>query len=387
MEKVPLTIIGGGVVGLAIAYELIRDGYKDVVLLEKNPGFGREQTERSAGVIHCAIFEKGDTLRGRLNIEGFSRMYEYCRKNDVPHKRAGKLVVAADMHEESILEDLLVEAGKNSLDARLISKDEIKKLEPCIEANSAIYCPDSGIIDSAALVSSLYAQISRYHNEPGLIMRNSQVMAIEPKGSSFRIDVSQPNSLEKYWSLETEVLINSAGLRSVDIARMAEPGITYEPYYLKGDFSKFRSREGLEVGMNVYRAPKIRKVNGHDSFLEYGIHITPQVERDGFGGHVLADEILVGPRFVETDDIHDHSSEGYSARPFYDSIKGMLPGISEGKLYLAHTGILGLLSRESDFVIEKSRSNPGLVNLLGMESPALTSSLAIGRYVRNMIKA
>jgi len=155
--KVSIAIIGGGALGLSVAYNLLCSGFKDVLLLEKNMAFGREQSGSNSGVIHSGFLYDPGSLMARLCVEGAEMLYEFLKKNSVPYRRTGKLMVATNEKEERALEIYFKRAKENGLkNVEIISGSQCKKLEPCLEANSALTVPQSGVFDPSAYITRLH---------------------------------------------------------------------------------------------------------------------------------------------------------------------------------------------------------------------------------------
>jgi L-2-hydroxyglutarate oxidase LhgO len=166
---------------------------------------------------------------------------------------------------------------------------------------------------------------------------------------------------------------------------MLSPELPYEKQYLRGEYFQFNRRDDLFINANVYPVPiqVVLPDGGH--FLDLGAHLTPKVGPDERGNTAVAKEVLIGPIFTEVEDPQNTRSS-IDRSVFYDSVKPFLPSLSEADLYRGHTGILGLIKDQTDFMMMKDESHPKCIHLLGMESPALTASLAIGRHVANLIE-
>lgn len=384
-DKVPVAIIGGGVLGLAVAYTLLDRGQPEIVLLEKNDGFGLEQSGSNSGVIHAGFLYETGTRMAELCVEGGRLLYEFCRVHAVPFKQTGKLMVATNEDQEKALEKYLAQAVNNGLqDVTIISGKETKKLEPCLNVRSALHVPQSGVFDASFFLSTLYKKAAAIHGTPDLLMKACNVVGIEPRKDYFRLYVEQSRGDTPKWQLDCEILINAAGLYSWDIAKAISPCLPYEKQYLRGEYYQFNRRPDLFVNMNVYPVPVLVVLPDGGHFLDLGAHLTPKVGPDGRGRLSVAKEVLVGPIFIEVYNPQDYRSTKNRCE-FYQSVKTFLPALKEDNLYRGHTGILGLIKDQTDFVIIKDDAYPNCIHLLGMESPALTASLAIGRDVADMI--
>lgn len=380
-----IAIIGGGVLGLAVAYTLLNRGFKDIVLLEKNDGFGLEQSGSNSGVIHAGFLYETGTLMAKLCVEGMELLYAFCEKNGIPHKQTGKLMVAINEEQEKELQKYVKLAENNGLqNVNIISGKEVKKLEPCLEVKSALYIPQSGIFDPSNYVSTLYKKAAAMHDTPDMLMKSCEVVRIEPKQDRFTLQVEQSRADKQNWQFDCEILINAAGLNSWDIAKMISPHLPYEKQYLRGEYYQFNRGDNLFIDMNVYPVPILVVLPDGGHFLDLGAHLTPKVGPDERGNTAVAKEILIGPIFTEVHNPEDYRST-IDQSLFYQSVGPFLPSLKEEDLYKGHTGIIGLIKDQTDFIILRDESYPNCIHLLGMESPALTASLAIGKFVANTI--
>jgi L-2-hydroxyglutarate oxidase LhgO len=384
-DKIPIAIIGGGALGLSVAYALVQRGFRDIVLLEKNDGFGLEQSGSNSGVMHAGFLYPTGTDMARLCVEGQRLLYRFCRDHGIPHARTGKLMVATNPAQKNELQKYFRLARENGLQGvDLLTPHEAKKLEPCLRTTSALFVPQSGVFDASFYVSTLYNKTAGLHDTPDMLMKNCKVVGIEAKSDGFRLDVEQVRGDTRNWQLACDLLVNAAGLYAWDIAKMISPDLPYEKQYLRGEYFQFNRRDDLFINANVYPVPIMLVLPGGGHFLDLGAHLTPRVGPDERGNCQLAKEILIGPIFTEVRDPQDYrSSIGRSV--FYESVKPLLPSLSESDLYRGHTGIIGLIKDQTDFMIMNDKCHRNCIHLLGMESPALTASLAIGGRVADLI--
>jgi len=216
MEKIEVTIVGAGVIGLAIARELSKLS-KEVFVIEKNSSFGQETSSRNSEVIHAGIYYPKDSLKTRTCIEGRHLLYEFCAGNKIPHKKIGKLIVAIDKNEVRDLRNLFRHGLENGVeDLKLLLKDEIRSLEPNIKAEEAIYSPSTGIIDSHSLMDNLVLRLKGRH---GQIAYNAELIGIDKAKGGFIITVK--DNREGQFKFLSRILINCAGLNSDKVAAMA----------------------------------------------------------------------------------------------------------------------------------------------------------------------
>lgn len=401
-ERVNITIIGAGVIGCSLAYHLSRDNgaIGDIVVIEKNPQVnGENQSSRNSGVIHAGIYypSSAGSLKARLCVEGNRMLYDFCRQHDIPHKNCGKLVVATDEIERQYLEDVYRIALDNMVpDIKMIGKGEIKDLEPNVEGIEAIYVPTSGVIEATSFVNKLF---DLAEDSGVMFLTGNKLTGIKPADGHFEINIQSSSGSEVFY---TEILINAAGLFSDEVARMVDPESRYIMDPVKGESAKFysTSRAGLEMnGHNVYPVPFGYLPDGSKlrvSFPEFqekfkkgevnksvGVHLTPSFDLDS-GKPKPGNTITVGPAYSAPEDREDYSSTrdtGY----YHSMVEPFFPNIKADDLSLHQTGIRAKLKDHYDFVIEKSPRYKNLINLIGIDSPGLTSSLAIAEYTAKLI--
>lgn len=363
MEKIDIAIIGAGVVGLAIAREMSRQTGKTIAVLERNSKFGQEISSRNSEVIHSGIYYPSTLLKTLLCLEGKELLYEFCDTYRIKHRHIGKLVISHDDEDAAGLQALHQQAQMNNVDAIPLAKKEILALEPAVSAENALLVPSTGIIDSHGLMQALYYQ-ARYNNV--VFLFNYPVLDATYDGKGFVI--SSPK--ETVWS---EILINAAGLGSADLAASLGMDIEdcrYRLHLCKGEYFKINRR--LPVNRLIYPIP---------GPVSLGIHLTIDIS----GG------LKLGPSAFYVDQI-DYTVNEFNQEAFYNAASKYLPGLKLNDLSPDYSGIRPKLQgphdeEMKDFVIrEESKSGlPGLINLIGIESPGLTSCLAIARHVRRIL--
>jgi L-2-hydroxyglutarate oxidase LhgO len=368
LSEIDVAIIGAGVIGLAVACE-IAEGEKGVFVFEKNRTFGLETSSKNSEVIHAGIYYPEDSLKAKLCVEGKNLLYKLCAKHNIAYKKSGKIIVAADKNEISWLEELYEQGRKNGVDDLvLLSLTELKKLEPNIEARAGLLSPSSGILDSYALLKFLYSQAREKEAD---FVFDTEVIGIERTGAKYKVQIKDRDGISAFVA---HVVVNCAGLNCDKIAQLA--GIDtakagYKLHYCKGEYFSLDSKYRNVVNRLIYPTPEQA---GH------GIHVTP-----GLDGRVR-----LGPnaRYVEVIDyrIDETQKEG-----FYNSVQRFLPHIELEDLAPEFAGIRPKLQGPEedfrDFVIahEEKAGFPGLINLIGIESPGLTAAPAIARYVGRMV--
>jgi L-2-hydroxyglutarate oxidase LhgO len=366
MDSLNITVIGAGVVGLSLADELSAH-YKRVLLIEKNDGFGQETSSRNSEVIHAGIYYPHGFLKASLCTEGNRLLYDLCRKRNIPHKRTGKLIVAVNDEECERLENIKKHAEGNGVsDLTLLGKKQALTLEPEVSARAAIHSPSTGIIDSHSLMRSFC--INAEMN--GAVMAfHSKVTAIRAKDGMYELETNGGE-----YRFRTRVIINSAGLYSDSIAAMAGIDIDRHGYrlkYCKGNY--FSASPAPKLNHLVYPVPP-------ENTESLGIHATLD----------LGNRVKFGPDSQYTDEIEYSIDEG-RRESFYQSIVNYLPGIKPEYLHPDMCGIRPKLQGPGeayrDFIIKDERDigYPGLINLIGIESPGLTSCVAIARLVKALV--
>jgi L-2-hydroxyglutarate oxidase LhgO len=365
-----ITIIGAGVIGLAIAEEL-SEHYKGVFLVEKHPTFGQETSSRNSEVVHAGIYYTRNSLKAKLCVEGNRLLYEYCLKYDVPHRICGKLIVATDNEEITIIEDIRKTAAVNGVDLLVMEPVQIRELEPEIFALKALFSPTTGIVDSHSLMKRYETNTL---NNGGQIAYGSEVKSIRKITGGYEISVMDPDKSE--YSFSSGLVVNSAGLYADKIAEMA--GMKDENLqimFCKGEYFRINPPKNKLINRLVYPVP-------HHNMEGIGIHVTV----DMGGGVKLGPDV----RYLESN-ICDYRLTPSKQEAFYKSARKFLPFLEINDIAPEMAGIRPKIQKpgepQRDFYIreESSRGYPGFINLIGMESPGLTSSIAIAKYVSSLI--
>ena len=369
-HEADITIIGAGIVGLAIAAEVASED-KNVFVLEKNSSFGLETSSRNSQVIHSGIYYPKNSLKAKACVEGNALLYELCSKQGIPHRRLGKLIVAIDEEETDQLRTLLIRGRGNGVEGlSILSTQDIRRIEPNINAVAALFAPTTGIVDALALMQHF---IAKAKSKGTKIVYKSEVTSIEKKAYGYRVSVYDRNG---GFSFDTKILVNSAGLCSDKVAKIAGIDIDqagYRIHYCKGEYFRMCQHKSKLIKRLVYPVP-LTKASG------LGIHATPDL--DG--------AMLLGPNSKYIDCI-DYSVDISQKEAFYQSAVKFLPFIQCGDLEPEMAGIRPTLQRAGDsfkdFVMrdESDKGLPGFINLVGIESPGLTSSPYIAKYVGNMV--
>ena len=368
LAEVDVAIIGAGVIGLATASE-IAQGKKEVFVFDKNRTFGLETSSRNSEVIHAGIYYPEDSLKARLCVEGKNLLYNLCNKHNITYKECGKIIVATDESEISWLEGLYEQGRKNGVDDLvLLSRTEVKKLEPNVEARAGLLSPSSGIFDSHNLLKFLYNQARGKGAE---FVFGTEVIGIERAGAKYKVQIKDRDGISAFVA---HTIVNCAGLNSDKIAQLAGIDIAksgYRLHYCRGEYFSLDSKYRNLVSRLIYPVPEQA---GH------GIHWR----------QTLDGRVLLGPSADYVGAI-DYSVDETHKQYFYDSAKRFLSLVELEDLAPESAGIRPKLQGPGedfrDFVIahEEKAGFPGLINLIGIESPGLTAALAIARYLGKIV--
>jgi L-2-hydroxyglutarate oxidase LhgO len=367
-----ITIIGAGVVGLAIAERLSAE-HKDVFLIEKHLTFGQETSSRNSEVIHAGIYYTKDSLKSRLCVEGKWLLYDYCKKYNVPYNNCGKLIVATSEEEIAIIEGIRQTAIRNGVDdLLLIGREQIGELEPNIFALKALFSPSTGIIDSHSLMKQFETNAI---NNSCQIVYGSEVTGISKIKGGYKISLL--DSDKNQYEFTSGIVINSSGLTSDKVSEMV--GINDDSLkilFCKGEYFRLNPPKNRLIKRLVYPVP-------HQNMEGIGIHVTI----DMGGGVKLGPDV----KYLESN-IYDYKLTASKQEAFYISAKKFLPFLEFDDLSPEMAGIRPKIQKPGeplrDFYImeETNRGYPGFINLIGMESPGLTSSIAIAKYVNGLIR-
>lgn len=363
-------IIGAGVIGLAIARKL-SEQFDDIVIMERNAAFGQETSSRNSEVIHSGIYYPEGSLKAQLCLHGNELLYAFCDKHDVAYNRCGKLIISQSEDENDYLQKLQQKGRRNGVrNVTMVHREEIREMEPNIHAIRALHVPSTGIVDSHGLMKKLHDLAITQGVQ---IAYQSEVQSIDKIQGGYRIHTRENGSSGFTFSAAT--VINSSGLDSDRIA--ASVGLNsgqYQLHFCKGEYFRVKPPKNKMVSRLIYPTP-------FQNLVGLGIHAT--IELDG--------GLKLGPNAIFLKNNHYN----YKVNPdnldqFYHSGVSYLPFLKREDLVPEMVGIRPKLQRPGgpiqDFVIreEKEAGYPGFYNLVGIESPGLTSSLAIAEYVSNL---
>ena len=366
--EVDVIIIGAGVVGLAIAAELSRAD-KTVFVFEKNRTFGLETSSHNSEVIHAGMYYPENSLKAKLCVNGNSLLYELCDKFNINHKKLGKLIVAADDAETKEVERLYYQGLKNDVSGlQMLAREDIKRLEPNVKAVAALLSPSTGVVDSYNLLRCYYGRAKENAVE---FIFNTAVIGIDRNTGSFNVSIHDSEGIS---SVTANVVINAAGLFSDKVAQLAGIDLEkagYKLHYCKGEYFSLNPKVGCSVHRLVYPVPEQAGV---------GVHVTLSI--DG--------SMRLGPDTKYVDMI-DYAVDESAGEEFYQAVRRYLPSVELDDLVPDFAGVRPKLQGPGegfrDYVIrdETEKGLPGLINLIGIESPGLTASPAIAKYVAEII--
>jgi L-2-hydroxyglutarate oxidase LhgO len=362
-------VIGAGVVGLACAAVLARRGLS-VVVLERHRRTGQETSSRNSGVIHAGLYYPTGSAKARLGVAGRELVYARCAREGLAHRNCGKILVATDDAECAKLETIYKQATINGAgDVRLIDRAEVARLEPAVRAIAGLVSPRTGIVDPHALMDS-YQREAESHD--ATLVLDHAVITLERRGAGWHVRARSGSGEEH--ELHAAWVVNSAGLEASRIAELAGldvDALGYRQRPCKGDYFRLAAKHARIANHLIYPVPV---------HAGLGIHIT--FDLDG--------KVTSGPDTEYIDELRYDVDPAKAAR-FGAALRRYLPGVSDGDLSPDYAGIRPKLQGPGDpfrdFVIEEASAHgaPGLVNLLGIESPGLTASEAIANVVSTLV--
>lgn len=375
-------VVGGGAVGLAIARRLQQhDPSVSTVLIEQHGHVGTETSSRNSEVVHAGIYYPPNSLKTKLCVEGKNMLYDLCNKHDIPYRNCGKWVVAQNNEQASAVQKVHDHAQEIGVPTRFLSKEEQQRREPEVRAEAAaLESPTTGILDSHTYMQFLHGSFEDAGGDTALASKVTRIIPPSATSSDWQIYTSDPQNPEAETEpITAEVLINSAGLYACHINNMILPPDRHmKPFYAKGNYFSY-SASSPKPSVLVYPAP----VAGHGGL---GTHLTLD----------LANRVRFGPDVEWVDSPHNltPTSDPTRFRAALADIKTYLPNIDESAVALDYAGIrpkIGEVGKDTvskgftDFYIKKEEGIEGFINLLGIESPGLTSSLAIAEEVYRLL--
>jgi L-2-hydroxyglutarate oxidase LhgO len=364
MDKVDCVVIGAGVVGLAVARALALRG-REVMVLEAADAIGTGTSSRNSEVIHAGIYYPQGSLKAQLCVEGKGLLYAYCAERGIGHRRCGKLIVATSEPQVAQLQGIRDKAAANGVnDLVLLTREQARAMEPQLECVAALHSPSTGIVDSHGLMLALQGDLE---NAGGLVVLNSPLARAECTPGAIYL------TAEDGTEVEATSVVNAAGLRAQQLAAcFAGLPAQYVPpsHYAKGNYFTLPGRSPFR--RLIYPVPEAAGL---------GVHLTVDM-----GG-----QAKFGPDVQWVDSPEDLVVDPSRGDVFYAEVRKYWPALADGALTPGYAGIRPKIQAPHevarDFMIQGPRDHgvAGLVNLFGIESPGLTSSLAIGDYVSRML--
>lgn len=364
MDTVETVVLGAGVVGLAVARALALAG-REVLVLEAEDAIGTGTSARNSEVIHAGLYYAAGSLKAQLCVRGRELMYAYCAERNVAHSRCGKLVVATDATQLAALHDTIAKARANGVvDLQWLSRAEAQALEPALACEAAVLSPSTGIVDSHGL---MLAMLGDLENAGGILALKSAFRHACITSSAIEIEA------EDGTRLAARQLVNAAGLAAPAVAAAISglnPAHVPRPYYAKGNYFTLSGRAPFQ--RLIYPVPEAAGL---------GVHLTLD----------LGGQAKFGPDVQWVDSPTDLQVDPRRGDAFYAAVRRYWPALPDGALQAGYAGLRPKIHAPHepgrDFVINGPAQHgvPGLVNLFGIESPGLTSSLAIGEYVAALL--
>ena len=364
METVDCAVIGAGVVGLAVARALALAG-REVLVLEACNAIGTQTSSRNSEVIHAGIYYPTGSLKAQLCVRGKALLYAYCAERGIGHSRCGKFIVATAPDQRTKLQTIHDRAIANGVhDLVWLDAAQARAAEPALQCVAALHSPSTGIVDSHSLMLSLLGDIE---NLGGILALNSPLAHAEYAHSAIELVAIDGTRLR------AKSVVNAAGLQALALAaRFAglDPRHVPRAYFAKGNYFTLAGR-----------APFSRLIYPVPEAAGLGVHLTLD----------LGGQARFGPDVQWVDNPDDTAVQPARGDAFYAEVRKYWPALPDGALVPAYAGIRPKISGPDeaarDFCIQgpKDHGVPGLVNLFGIESPGLTSALAIGERVAELL--
>ena len=364
MDQVECVVIGAGVVGLAVARALALAG-REVMVLEAAPAIGTGISSRNREAIHAGIYYAAGSRKARLCVQGKDLLYDYCAKRGIGHRRCGKLLVATAEEQLPQLQGIIDRAALNGVnDLVMLTGAQARALEPQLVCEAAVFSPSTGIVDSHALMLALQGDVE---NAAGMVVLNSPLAHAECSQSAINLIASDGTCLQ------AKFVVNAAGLQAPALAgrfKGLDPRHVPRAYFAKGNYFTLSSRPPFNH--LIYPVPQAAGL---------GVHLTLD----------LGGQAKFGPDVQWVSSPDDLEVDPARGDAFYAEVRKYWPALEDGALIAGYAGIRPKIHAPHeagcDFLIQGPADHgvPGLVNLFGIESPGLTSALAIGAHVANLV--
>ncbi|HRK38229.1 MAG TPA: NAD(P)/FAD-dependent oxidoreductase [Burkholderiaceae bacterium] len=371
MEELDVVVIGAGVVGLAVGRALAQAG-REVVVLEKERTIGSGVSARNSEVIHAGLYYPTGSLKAELCVRGKALLYELCASHGVAVNMCGKLVVATDDAQLHALHALQARAQANGVPIEWLTRTQAQAMEPALACLAALHSPTTGIVDSHGLMLAMQGDLER---AGGCVALDSAVVAGRVQADGIELTVHSPGA--EPTRLLACTVVNAAALHATAVAQAIQglsPRHIPQAHFAKGSYYTLDGH--APFSRLLYPAPQ-------DAWL--GVHLTLDL-----GGQAKFGPDLEWLNVAEPDGI-DYAVDPARAESFYAEVRRYWPDLPDGALVPGYSGvrpkIYGPGQSAPDFRIDGPAVHgvPGLVNLFGIESPGLTSSLAIGEHVARLL--
>ena len=359
MERVDVAVIGAGVTGLASARAVARTR-RSVCVLERHARSGQETSTHNSGVIHAGMYYPTGSLKARLCVEGRHLLYEFCANQRVPHRKCGKLIVGRTGDDLRALETLKARGDANGVEGlRIVDAAFVAEREPAVDARFALWSPETGIVEAEALVKAL----QRDAESAGVMfLPGTPLAAAESDGEGLVLRTPRE-------TIHASVIVNAAGLYADDVSRLLG-GEVFTIYPCRGEYAQLSPSKRSIVNGLVYPLPPKHSL---------GVHLVKTMSGD----------VWLGPTATFQDRKDDYESNRMPLETFVDAARQLLRGIRAEDLRLGGSGIRAKIhgpeTAFSDFLIRRDERNPFVVQAAGIESPGLTSCLAVGRLVAALV--
>jgi glycerol-3-phosphate dehydrogenase len=361
--EIDVAVVGAGVTGLAAAAAIAATG-ASVCVLERHPRPGMDTSTHNSGVIHAGIYYPEGSLKARLCVEGRDLMYTFCARHGVPHVRSGKLIVAHNEDEVRELEELQRRGAANGVTGlEIVDRAFIVAREPAVNTRFALWSPDSGIVNAEEFVKALLRTAS---GAGVMFLPGTKLLGADRHGGSMLLTTERE-------SIVARVVVNASGLYADEVSQMLG-GETFRIYPCRGEYAEFTPAKRSLVNGLVYPLP-------HRSGHGLGVHLVRTT-----GG-----QVWLGPTIRYQDRKDDYESNREPLEAFAESARRLIDGVTIDDLRLSGSGIRAKLHPPTesfaDFLIRRDRVNPAIVQASGIDSPGLTSSLAVGALVSELVAA
>ena len=355
-NKFDICIIGAGVIGLSIAYKLSQK-YRNIIVVEKEPSFGRHISSRNSEVVHSGFYYPQNSLKALLCVEGNKLLYEFAEKYKIQYKKCGKLIVAHSKEDVLKLEKIRNNSIENNVQCKILSSEKSKKIEPRVKAMQSLWVPSTGIIDTHSLMSKL--EFLCINNNVSFLY-NAKINNINFESSEYALSLSDNDEIC------SDIVVNCGGLWAHNISSMLNLK-KYDIDYYKGDY--YKSSKIRDLNCLIYPIPSISSL---------GIHTVLS----------LNGEVSFGPNIYKVNQV-DYSINSKYHDDYYIEISKFLD-IERNDIYPDFSGIrpkIKFSNNFNDFIIQNESESgyENFINLIGIDSPGVTSCLAIANYVNDIL--